>query len=932
MANGFTDARDTQVPAQATGELGGRTVGYQPQRHSAHVKQPREGFSQGILTGLAELGQKYASMRMQSEMERAYVDGQDQHKSQVIEEELNSNWFTRPFVRGGWRDQQYLADLAEDFKSETAEIQNRGKKLNPEEYEQERRARRAAFLESANVQGLSARTRAKAIDMLMQQDEQLGKLYAKEHSEWSAFLGAQADNAAVQTFINSLPNDVAVQQGADISSQLGLLYTYMDTGLEHHSELVRGKIQGQLLSAVYDMGHVSAGNALYDMMMRGGLIEAMTVEDASALGDMRRKALDKAGVQYKAPAVALLNELQVLKDSGQALDIRKVQELSSMIAEHGLAKELTVQQWEAFFRIKESARGREDKLRRSQAWKSGDVATMRKEAWRQRQIATDDWNLSLQGYDTTAEAVAAHLGPMLDHKWTAPADEYIQDLEDSLGTAMQYLERDEPIPEEHLEIIEATLGILKAADSTEHTRFAASVVHRMDSKQQALVMHVLSNPGQDFRTSLRQGTAAVAASMQRDVHSAATALADVEHAEAVGKYLEDEHSIWWHNIKARLGILGAHATASDHTFNQYRDRVAAKVPEVRSRAGMKSLSDEHIFALAAAEVQDSFLSWHPRKGRVATVFMPEGFQRQLGNISGVDGKSILGGAVPGEADIMQALQELYDTPTEGTAVEFYTEADGSIQVWYYDMDSPATRWQVRDKEIVDPVRVAGRIHLNHARGNERFIGANSRVGSVKKMQDVHGRRGAVDFAISGVNPLGLDAEKVQQWKSELADAEKLSTKPYDDGFGNLTVGVGRNLNAKPLRKPRVQAHVMRGGDISLELAQELYEEDSNDALLQAHKIASDYGFENDVDTLLALADMTFQLGEGNSSEGTRSFVAALPLLADGDDYEAFSREIRGSKWYRQTPTRAETFLKRTKKRFDNAKRNDSAGLPIGTLD
>ncbi len=110
-----------------------------------------------------------------------------------------------------------------------------------------------------------------------------------------------------------------------------------------------------------------------------------------------------------------------------------------------------------------------------------------------------------------------------------------------------------------------------------------------------------------------------------------------------------------------------------------------------------------------------------------------------------------------------------------------------------------------------------------------------------------------------------------------------SFMPYQDQFGDWTIGYGRNLSAEGIST--VEAEQLMGNDIdqhTLALSQRL-----------------DWCLDMDEARANALANMCFNLG----IEKLLTFVTFLAFMKDGQ-YQAASQDLRGTEWYRQVGLRA----------------------------
>lgn len=125
----------------------------------------------------------------------------------------------------------------------------------------------------------------------------------------------------------------------------------------------------------------------------------------------------------------------------------------------------------------------------------------------------------------------------------------------------------------------------------------------------------------------------------------------------------------------------------------------------------------------------------------------------------------------------------------------------------------------------------------------------------------------------------MDLEKL---KAMLRQHEGVRERPYRDVIGRITVGVGRNLDDKPL-KP-IEIDFMLNGDMA-------------DALADCNRFAW-YSALSD-GRQLAIADMMFNLGATRFAE----FAKLIDAIQSGD-YDRAADEMLHSRWAFQVGQRA----------------------------
>lgn len=133
--------------------------------------------------------------------------------------------------------------------------------------------------------------------------------------------------------------------------------------------------------------------------------------------------------------------------------------------------------------------------------------------------------------------------------------------------------------------------------------------------------------------------------------------------------------------------------------------------------------------------------------------------------------------------------------------------------------------------------------------------------------------------------------------------EGRSLTPYKCPAGAWTIGVGHNMDAKPLPAD-IASHLHKHGSITVEMADRLLEADIREATADARVLYKNF------DTIsqarqFALVNFLFQLGFHRA----RGFKKANKAIND-EDWPSASRELLDSSWARrQTSKRARRIAK-----------------------
>jgi GH24 family phage-related lysozyme (muramidase) len=136
---------------------------------------------------------------------------------------------------------------------------------------------------------------------------------------------------------------------------------------------------------------------------------------------------------------------------------------------------------------------------------------------------------------------------------------------------------------------------------------------------------------------------------------------------------------------------------------------------------------------------------------------------------------------------------------------------------------------------------------------------------------------------------------VQRFKQHMIPKEHDRNDVYPDNLGIPTVGIGHKV---------LPSDNLKLGDVITNARKEAFwRQDSAKALQAAQQQMKEAGI-NDPDFFIALADVNFQLGRGWRADFKKTWALIL-----AGDYEIAAREVRNSKWFKQTPDRVEAFRK-----------------------
>lgn len=152
--------------------------------------------------------------------------------------------------------------------------------------------------------------------------------------------------------------------------------------------------------------------------------------------------------------------------------------------------------------------------------------------------------------------------------------------------------------------------------------------------------------------------------------------------------------------------------------------------------------------------------------------------------------------------------------------------------------------------------------------------------------------------------------KMDRLRLQLELHEAIRPGLYYDTEGHPTIGIGRNLDAKPfdaleravIGDRDLERIGLTAGEIGM-----LFRRDVADAIVQLDRHLPWWRSLDEVRRRV-LVDMMFNMGPGDHTRGLLSFVNTLEHIRAGR-YQAAADGMAASKWARQTKTRADRLIR-----------------------
>lgn len=169
------------------------------------------------------------------------------------------------------------------------------------------------------------------------------------------------------------------------------------------------------------------------------------------------------------------------------------------------------------------------------------------------------------------------------------------------------------------------------------------------------------------------------------------------------------------------------------------------------------------------------------------------------------------------------------------------------------------------------------------------------------------RYGLPIFSLAGAKgalkdkPVNVEQQAALLIRDKLVKSEGYRNNAYLDSEGILTVGIGHKVLPRD--------GIKLGQFVSNAQIEKFYKEDSERAFKAAVKQSIELDKYN-VDMIVALTEVNFQLGTG----WRMKFPNTWSLLKSGK-WQAAIRNLKASRWHRQTPARVVAFTEAINRNF-----------------
>lgn len=842
----------------ATGNLG-QVSGYSPQRFQAERAQAEDNVALQALSGLLQIGEGVAQEKFASDVKQEYMAGQRARMLGQALEDVEGDPVAGPFIRGGFEDQDYRIRQAEMAQRVGDFIQQKGRTLPPEQFLQELGRESRAILESMG-DGLSNQGRAQALASQTQLEEALVSTHAKAYKAWGVEEAGKRFSAQGNGLLNrygeaKLAGDEEAQ--GQYASQIVGFYRDVANSDSLPADM-RAAVAEEFLQGILSEDHreVVAGMKQMGLLDTLGFESRVKINEAMRASESRTKAVDAVAVSQSNA------EFEVRLEAGQIT----AEDMLLHQAREADAGRMTPNQqkaqWEKWYT---STSNKQTQIEALSALVQGDKATLDSLGWSTEQ-ALDAWweQAGVQGMPLATKAAAVlRLGIPLG----TISKKAVGELNEA--TRSLTLNPDAANPEQ-VELLQTFINEAVRM-STTNPAGESTLIGSLDRDLQPLFAQMMVDVpnGTDPLQSLRNAAQAQAAYERLDAPQRQAQTRKLDEAVQAELTTGKLSQLW------SLVTDGSGVRNEGQGFETLRAQVQMEAAALARQPQYAGLAPAAVASLAGARVQNRTIEVSPKGSKTTRVVLPRNvaLERLVGNPRATKDR------------VAAALVNLYPPEAEGFQREFYTNAMG---VWTVQVDGDGIPAR---PELVDWQRVSADID----RQVDSVVETANRAYAGETIT-----QGDVSLDISGRTSSSVRPDAVLQWRRDLVKQEGIRLTAYKDRNG-VAVGVGQNVTGR----------MKVGETISKEEAELNFLDSSDKALLEGERLANALGVTA-VWGKLALGSAVFQLG----AEGAGKFDKTFEAIRN-KDFDEFQKQVKKSKWYKQTPDRVEYFITKMKGHFLN---------------
>lgn len=870
----------TSQPLQlASGNLG-QFGGYRPGQARAEQVQEEPSLGMQALSGLLKIGGQVAEQAFNTSVKEAYMQGQRARMLGKSLEDEDADVLAKPFVRGGYQDQDYRIKQAELQQKMTAFIADKGRTLPPEQFVAELARESSAVLESMG-DGLSNVGREQALMAQTQLEETLIGAHGKANRAY----GIEQMGLRITTEGNAIVAQIGQARAsgddtlvAESAARASLFLEGIRTNSAMPDEDMRNEITLGFVKHLLAPGNDNRD--VVESLLQSGQLDNLPGEKRAQINDWLYASqgrtvardnltsmLDEASFEKR-----VTSRLAGSTDAPYGEPVSKA-EIDAWAANAAARRTHTDDQIRT--RYTQWLNSTNDGQRTNdliQAWVAGDVQKVYSLGSDMQKAASAYFKLGASQNVPLSTMIPAMTGMGL--RIGMVPSEVTTNVNSSLRAMLLNPEQANP---EQLGILSAYLDTARASSAT-NASAESTIIGALDRDLQPIVSRMLVDQrvGVSPVESLRNAAAEQAA-WERLTPEDRTAKTKAMQ-KAVAEHLTPG---WFQNAWAAIDPTQSRVQTDSPEFARMAEAVSQQAIALSYQPQYAGYKPEVLAKMAETMVAGRTIELTPEGGAASRLVVPEGAVALYG-LSTPDDRARFGAAV----------SDLYGKKQAGAQASFLTQG-GVLKVQYTVDGTPGPA------KPIDPERVKARI-------KEMELDAiNANIAPVRG-EDYKIGDGA-SIRVNGDSASQLPRKLVMDFRKQLLRDEDVRLTAYPDRTADGTlvgvaVGVGQNVTGK--LKP--------GDKITPAQAELWFKESSDAALLAAEREARDWGVTSP-DQIAAMGLALFQMGPGGLSD----FKNAKAAYQAGD-WQKFESEVRKSKWYQQTPQRVETFLNKFKVGVDPA--------------
>ena len=830
------------------------------------------------LGSLAKFGEKFAAQKFDDQVQQAYLSGERQRATGKALEEVEHDTLMKPFVTAGWAQQNYQLAQADLVNKAGEFIQGEGKAKTPAEFQAWLATQTEGLGESING-SLNTQDRARALEAQAGTEQQLIQAHTTAHVKYNQeqykqriTLGGNAHLTAYSRAVADGDNaaaDVAMRNVTGFaSSVLADEKLPLETRQKTVSEYLR--------TAVSETGNYQAVQA----MLTNGDLDGLPADQRMDIDTAISKAKDGRLTQERLNFSDKWAQTQRGMEQGT---VTRAQ-FESLLDE-GRAVGMPASWFDSANDKWYSSGVNSDNAILAQALQRGDLSALGRSGKSIDQALDAATKLSFQQGATPLQAWADSLS--LGMRYGKVPTAVSEALKTSINGAIMNPEGQSEDQQAFLSGSIMTLGRLQQESPDK----AAVMLQGFDADTQSTLVGVLGAVQQGMKPgdALRKVVADKSAFNAKSPSEKGASIANL--SKGVAAAVDDAFGDPWYK-RAFNTVLGKTGwDQSGWAKGQLNAAVSAEaqrlaaLPQYASVLAGNPDGQKALIKAAAANVasrglsigKDTYLDSTPH-----SLLIPPG-NVSVGSLFGIDSSTPIDKEQLGSL-VGNAMAD--KIPKGWSAIYTVNPMDGSVQMRAYNKDG---------SEVSDPVRVDVKALGQRYTQEYRDKLAKQRNGEQISVSD--GEGGKVGLTISNDGPGGMTNEEVRQFRKDIVKAEGVRLKVYRDSLGVLTGGVGSNLSMGS-----TTYHV--GQELPRADVQRWFDNATYNAMSSGKMIAESYGFEDNPKVQAALGKVVYQMGAGKWGK----FKGAKDAILKRDP-EALVQSIRNSAWYKQTPNRAEDFLR-----------------------